>query len=200
MVFLEFIIKIFKNKYQKLKIHKQKFNQKKKKKLPLGDIIEEFIVSDVLNVDTSQLATAAIDGVVAHLQGVGLPVSPFVKIEHVDVAPHGRFFADIAPQRAHLLRGLEDLDRAESLENRLRHVPRELQPVPWNLLFLPHFLSSLFRIIRRRRSTRRRRRRRRRSRLLFLPYFLLRHFRIGIVPEFEFLHLDFGFGAENWNF
>ena len=94
----------------------------------MGDVFEEIISAEVLDADITQLTGAAIDGVAAHLLEV-IEV-PVLVIAHVDGAPHGGVFAEIAPMHAHLLRALQDLDCPQSLQNRRRHVPRKFQPVP----------------------------------------------------------------------
>lgn len=92
-------------------------------------MFEEIVSAEVLDVDITQLTGAAVDGVAAHLLGVERRVRVLV-IAHVDGAPHGGVFAEIAPMHAHLLRALQDLDCSQSLQNRRRHVPRKFQPVP----------------------------------------------------------------------
>ena len=110
----------------------------------MGDVDEEFVGAKVLDVDISQLAATAIDGVNAHFLEVVGHVVEVTEIMHIDRTPHGRVFADIAPQHAHLLGALQDIDW-QPLENRHRHVFREIQPVPV-LLFLPSSFSSHCRI------------------------------------------------------
>ena len=98
----------------------------------MGDVFEEIVSAEVLDADITQLTGAAIDGVAAHLLEV-IAVQrrvPVLVIAHVDGAPHGGVFAEIAPMRADPLRALQDLDCSQSLQNRRRHVPRKFQPVP----------------------------------------------------------------------
>ena len=111
----------------------------------MGDVDEEFVGAKVLDVDISQLAATTIDGVNAHFLEVVGHVVEVTEILHIDRTPHGRVFADIEPQHAHLLGALQDIDCAQPLENRHRHVFREIQPVPV-LLFLPSSFSSHCRI------------------------------------------------------
>ena len=102
--------------------------EKEKKKIPISDVPEELVGAEVLEVDIDQLAAAAIDGVAAHpLEIVVIPV--VVGVAHVDGAPHRRVLAEVAPQRAHHLRARQDLDGAQSQQDRRRHVPGQLQPV-----------------------------------------------------------------------
>ena len=61
------------------------------------------------------MAATAIDGVNAHLLEVVIRAVADTQIAHVDGVPHGRVFADVAPQHAHLLRGLQYLDCPESV-------------------------------------------------------------------------------------
>ena len=95
------------------------------KKRPVGDVVEKIVGAEELDVDITQLTGAAIDGVAAHLLDVQVIV-----IAHVDGAPHGGVFAEIAPMQANLLRALQDLDCSQSLQNRRRHIPWKFQPVP----------------------------------------------------------------------
>jgi hypothetical protein len=90
---------------------------------------EELVAAKVLDIDIDQLAAAAIDGVPAHpLDFVVLPL--VVGVAHVDGAPQRRVLAEFAPRRAHSLRARQDLDGAQSHQDRHRHVPGQLQPVP----------------------------------------------------------------------
>ena len=111
----------------------------------MGDVDEEFVGAKVLDVDISQLAATTIDGVNAHFLEVVGHVVEVTEILHIDRTPHGRVFADIAPQHAHLLGALQDIDCAQPLENRHRHVSGEIQPVPV-LLCLPGSFPSHCRI------------------------------------------------------
>lgn len=92
-------------------------------------MVEKIVGAEVLDGDITQLTGASIDGVAAHLLEVESRVQVLV-IAHVDGAPHGGVFAEIAPMHAHLLRAVQDLDYSQSLQNRRRHVPREFLPVP----------------------------------------------------------------------
>ncbi len=78
---------------------------------------EEFVGAEVLDVDTDQLTGTAIDGMEAHLLEVVRHVVEVTEVTHVDVAPHGRVLADIAPQSADVLCVLEDFDGAKPEED-----------------------------------------------------------------------------------
>jgi hypothetical protein len=102
--------------------------KKKKKKKPVSNMPEELVGAEVLDFDIDQLAAAAIHGVAAHLLELGeLPV--VAGLTHVDGEPHRRFLAEFAPRRAHPLRARQDLDGAQSQQDRRRQVSGQLQPV-----------------------------------------------------------------------
>jgi hypothetical protein len=90
---------------------------------------EELVGAAVLDAYIDQLAAAAIDGVAAHrLEVVGEPPA-VARVAQFDGAPHRRVLAEVAPQRAHQLRALQDLDGAQSQQDRRRHVTGQVQPV-----------------------------------------------------------------------
>jgi hypothetical protein len=80
----------------------------KKKKKPVGNVVEEIVSDEVLEIDISQLPGTAIDGIAAHL----LEVSEVIEVVHFDGAPHEWILAEIVPQLAHMLRARQDLDGA----------------------------------------------------------------------------------------
>lgn len=98
--------------------------------LPKSDKSEEIIGAEVLDIDIDQTAAAPINGVAAHLLHV---VRKFIVeiliIAHVDSAPHQRVLEHCAPFHAHLLNGLQDIDRSQPREYGRRDFVREFGPV-----------------------------------------------------------------------
>lgn len=94
---------------------------------PVGGVLEELVVAEVLDVEVEAAAVAPVDGAAAHVGEVVVRQVPVVA--HVDGLPHGGVQAEGAPVGAHQLRCREDLDGAELQQDRRRDIPRELQPV-----------------------------------------------------------------------
>jgi len=94
----------------------------------MGDVAEEIIGGEILDVDMEQVAGAVVNCAVAHGQEheVGFNVA---RIAHVDGAPQERLLRDAAPHGAHALGARQDFDCAQLLENRAHHVSRKVQPV-----------------------------------------------------------------------
>lgn len=94
---------------------------------PVGGVLEEPVVAEVLDVEFEAAAAAPVDGAAVHVGEVA--VRQVLVVAHVDDLPHGGVQAEGAPGGAHQLRGREDLDGAKLQEDRRRDLPRELQPV-----------------------------------------------------------------------
>lgn len=101
-------------------------NKKNANKIPVSNILEQFIGAEILDVNIGQLAAAAVDGVTAHRLQVVRHVEEIAKVAHVDGAPHHRVLADVAPCGTHALSGRQDLDRTQQRQYLGRHVPRKL--------------------------------------------------------------------------
>lgn len=113
---------------------------------PVGGVLEEFVATEVLEVDVDAAAVAAVDGVAAHdLEVVGVHIREVLRrVAHVDGLPHRGVLADGAPGGAHTLCGGEDLHGAELQEDRRHDLPRELQPVARRRLVGRHCCGVLW--------------------------------------------------------
>jgi len=112
---------------------KKSFKNKLKKldelsRIPIGDVKEEVIRAEILDIDMKQSTWAAIDSVPADFDHIIIHVPNITQITHIDRSPHGRFLADVAPCLAHSLYVCQYADCTYPLQDRRHHVLRQLHP------------------------------------------------------------------------